>query len=604
MQSPNEFVDKVKREVSLESYISRYVKLKRTGKRSVGLCPFHSEKSPSFSVSVDLQLFHCFGCGKSGDIFTFIQEYEKVDFKKSLEIISEYSGIPLQKFSNSEDANVKKKLYELNEKFLSYFQENLSGSEGLVAREYLKKRGIEKTSILTFELGYALPGFDNFIRSVVRDEESIQLAQKLGLLKQSQNRGNAPYDFYRDRIIFPIKDPSGKVVGFGGRIFKDSEEAKYINSPASPIYEKGRMFYGLYQSQTAIRKSRVAILVEGYLDVIGLNAKGIETAIAPLGTSLTSAQVRSIKNYADSVKLVFDGDKAGKIAALRASEICLREGVQAEIVVLETGVDPFDLSIAKSLPEISEIFHNTIQHSDFLLQETLHHTHKLSSPDEKKKAIESLFSFIKTLERETDQQMYLSEGARHLGLSISAVINDFKRGTGLSLRDAKVDTKKASNASVKKVSASSAYCRKILSFLLMYPDLFRYIQEIQGLEMNDRESAYLWEILYTSYINSETISPEILQEDGFPEEIRSCFMPYLLELVESKDEPEEVRNSRFEESILLQKRTSKQIELESINSGAGVLDKKDHLSRLMTVRSEILEIDQKLRALNYTNGRG
>ena len=138
----------------------------------------------------------------------------------------------------------------------------------------------------------------------------------------------------------------------------------------------------------------------------------------------------------------------------------------------------------------------------------------------------------------------------------------------------------------------------------MYPDLFRYIQEIQGLEMNDRESAYLWEILYTSYINAETISPDILQEEGFPEEIRSCFMPYLLELVESKDEPEEVRISRFEESILLQKRTSKQIELESINSGAGVLDKKDHLSRLMTVRSEILEIDQKLRALNYTNGRG
>ncbi len=604
MQTPNEFVEKVKREVSLESYISRFVKLKRTGKRSVGLCPFHSEKSPSFSVSVDLQLFHCFGCGKSGDLFTFIQEYDKVDFRKALEIISEYSGIPLQKYSNSEESNLKQKLYELNEKFLTYFQDNLSSAEGVPAREYLKKRGIEKASILKFELGYALPGFDHFLRGVVRDSESIQLALKLGLLKQGQNRGNQPYDFYRDRIMFPLRDPSGKVLGFGGRVFKETDEAKYINSPASPIYEKGRMFYGLYHSQSPIRKSRTALLVEGYLDVIGLHAKGLETAIAPLGTSLTSSQVRSIKNYADSVKIIFDGDKAGKLAALRASEICLREGVQAEIVVLETGIDPFDLSISKSLAEISEIFQKTIPHSQFLLQETLKHTHKTSSTEEKKKAIESLFGFIKTLERETDQQMYLSEGAKQLGLSISAVVNDFKRGTGLSLGASKVDTKKVGNSDLKRVSASSAYTRKVLSYLVLYPDLFRFIEEIQSLEIQDRESAYLWEILYTSYVNQESISPSILQEEGFPEEIRSCFMPHLLELSENQEESAEEKNSRFEECLLLQKRAMKQIEIENINLGVGVLDEKDHLSKLMSVRSEILELDQKLRALNYTNGRG
>ena len=599
----NDFVEKVKREVSLESYISRYVRLKRAGKRSIGLCPFHSEKTPSFSVSNDLQLYHCFGCGKSGDLFTFVQEYDKVDFKKSLEILSEYSGIPLDKFGDPEGQEQKQKFFQLNQQFLDYFRSNLESSEGYVAREYLKKRGIESSSVSKFELGYALPGFDNFVRQLIRTEDSINLAKTLGLLKPSPGRGGV-YDFYRDRIIFPIKDTSGRIVGFGGRTIRESEEAKYINSPASPIYDKGKMFYGLFQAQSSIRKSRKAILVEGYLDVIGLHARGLDTAIAPLGTALTPNQVRTIKNYVESIKLVFDGDRAGRSAALRSSEICLRESLVAEIVVLEDGKDPFDLTVEKNQVDLFEIFQKTISHSEFLLQETLHNTHKSSSPDEKRKAIENLFTFIKTLYKETDRQLYLTEGARQLGLSISAVINDFKKGTGLSLSNPKVDIKKAENVRRNKLSSTGAYSRKILSMLLLHPEFFKYLDDILELSMEDEESLFLWDILYTRYMNSEKISPAILQEELIPEEIRSIIMPYLLEIEDEEDHSPELRKVQFEETILLHKRVSKQKEIESLNAMVGVLDDKERLSKIMSVRSEILEIDNKLRSLNYTNGRG
>jgi DNA primase len=599
----NDFVDRVKGEVSLESYISRYVKLKKAGRRVVGLCPFHSEKSPSFSISPELNVYHCFGCGKSGDIFTFVQDYEKVDFRRSMEILADYSGIPLQSQSNKEDTQFKQKLYDLNARFLSYFRENLEGSEGEQAREYLRKRGIDKKVVLKFELGYALPGFDNFTRNVVRSAEDVSFAQKLGLLKVSTSRGGSTYDFYRDRIMFPIKDPSGKILGFGGRIIRESEEAKYINSPASPIYDKGKTFYGLYQAQGSIRKSRIAILVEGYLDVIGLHSKELDTAIAPLGTSLTNNQVRNIKSYADKVKLVFDGDKAGKSAAVRAAEICLKEGLAAEIVVLEDGKDPFDLSRTMTNAEISELLTKSFSHSEFLLQETLLHTHITSSPEEKRKAIENLFTFIKSLERETDQQMYLSEGAKQLGLSISSVLNDFKRGSGVTLGDPKVDIKKSSKPLNKGNTAEVVYSRKILTILVLHPEFFSYIEQLLELDFEDGDSAFFWEVLYTKYMNSESISITILQEEGFPSDIRSTFMSYILELDDS-EESEESRKNVFEEYLLLYKRANKHKELENISNGVGVLDEKDRLSRLMIVRSEILQIDQKLRTLNYTNGRG
>jgi DNA primase len=253
--------------------------------------------------------------------------------------------------------------------------------------------------------------------------------------------------------------------------------------------------------------------------------------------------------------------------------------------------------------EISELLTKSFSHSEFLLQETLLHAHITSSPEEKRKAIENLFTFIKSLERETDQQMYLSEGAKQLGLSISSVLNDFKRGTGVTLGDPKVDTKKSSKPVLKGNTAGVIYSRKILSILVLHPEFFSFIEQLLELDFEDGDSAFFWEILYTKYMNSETISIAILQEEGFPSDIRSTFMSYILELDDS-EESEESRKNIFEEYLLLYKRANKQKELENISNGVGVLEKKDRLSRLMIVRSEILQIDQKLRTLNYTNGRG
>ncbi|MCB1176382.1 MAG: DNA primase, partial [Leptospiraceae bacterium] len=496
MQIQSNFIERVKREVGIESYISRFIKLKKQGKRSLGLCPFHQEKSPSFTVSNELGFFYCFGCHKSGDIISFVKDFERVEFTKALEILSDYSGIPLDAKFNPQEASEKEELFRLNQEYLDYFKKNLFSSEGRLARDYLHSRNISDSEIERFELGLALPGFENSTEKLLNSPEKWKNALKLGLIKQKTN-SKGGYDFYRDRIMFPIKDFAGRVCGFGGRIYKDSEEAKYINSPTSPIYDKGKMFYGMFLAQNSIRKHRKVILVEGYLDVIGLHSREIDYVLAPLGTALTNNQVRNLKSLADEILLLFDGDNAGKKAALRGSEICLKEGVDCGIVLLEAGLDPFDLSRQKTRTEIIEYISKPISQSNFIIKETLENAGGDSPPELKKKALDNLYRFIKSLEKETDKELYVKEGARQLGLSISSVWNDFKNGGVVSLAPSVVDNKKEI---VKKSSGKLEQCeRKILSLLVLHNELFEFIDDLQELEFSDDESFLFWNILYSKY---------------------------------------------------------------------------------------------------------
>ncbi|MCB1142390.1 MAG: DNA primase [Leptospiraceae bacterium] len=599
MQIQNDFIERVKREVTIESYISRFVTLKTQGKRALGLCPFHKEKSPSFTVSLVHQLFHCFGCGKSGDLITFVREYDRVDFRRSLEILSEYSGIPLETTENRGESQKKAAFFQLNSKFMEYFSSNLWGERGLEARQYLESRGISDSLAKKFHLGYALPGFDNFTRDLLGTPESIQNAQILGLVKTSPNRPGSVYDFYRERLIFPILDSNGKVLGFGGRLIRDSTEAKYINSPASPIYDKGKVFYGLDSAGQELRSQRVAILVEGYLDVIGLHSKDFFHTLAPLGTAFTVFQARFLKNLVDKVILMFDGDRAGRAAGLRATEICFRENLLSEVIFLENGVDPFDLAMSKTKIEIKEILGKTTSQSDFLLRENLLYADRSSSPEEKRRGINKLFSFIKSLDRDTDKQMYLSEGAKQLGISMSAIINDFKNERGVTFEAQKDDIKK------KEIIVPDSWVaiqRKILALVILENSYLEDLNDLEELEFSDPDSSYLWEMIYTKYMNSEDISISILQDQEFPENVRSAIMPYIMEVGEESDPSE--NKQLFHGLCLLHQKKSKEHELKSLSNGVSVLDDTDRISRIISIRSEIFKLDEELRKSGSTMGRG
>jgi len=599
VQNSSDFVPRVKREVGLEAYISRFVKLKKNGKRLLGLCPFHTEKSPSFTISPDLGVYHCFGCGKSGDLFRFVMDFERVDFNRAKEILSEYSGIPIKDSGGANNEFAEKNfLYELNQKFLEYFIRNLNSEEGKSARQYLKSRNISEPEILHFKIGYSLPGFDNWKKMNLSDTE-VKGAVKLGLLKISANNRNHYYDFYRERIMFPIFEPGGKVAGFGGRTINPSDEAKYINSPASLIYDKGKMFYNLQNAQNSIRKTKSAFLVEGYLDVIGLFSKEFDNVIAPLGTSLTEKQVRTLKNYADKAIVLFDGDSAGRKAAFRATEICIKENLPSEVILLENGVDPFDLSNQKTRIEILDLFSKPISSSDFVIQETMQNTTPASKPEQKKKAIENLFQFIKTLDKETDKQSYLAEGAKHLGLSFAAILNDFKKEVVPNFESKKDDNKTKPVAKPNSTSPAIKYERKLISMLILNDSLIHYIHEVLDQEFFDSESSILRDLIYNRFLNNEEISYEAIRDSGIDDSTMASINPFIFDELDAKDLPEEEKELIFKEALLQQRKFVIDTEINKLSLSQNYLENSQtDLERLMVLRKEKQKILETIGSLS------
>ncbi|WP_017851267.1 DNA primase [Leptospira interrogans] len=539
MSNKKDFIDRIHREVPIESYISRFIPLKKRGKNFIGLCPFHQEKSPSFNVSAEKQFYYCFGCKASGDLIRFVMSYERVDFSRSLEILSEYSGIPLEEKS-SKNSEFSDFLYKINLKVSEYYQHLLHTPTGKNALDYLKSREIEDSEIRLFGLGYAPEGFDTLAKEVLKTKEEISGAIQLGLLREKEAGNGRPYDFFRDRIIFPVLDLSGRTVAFSGRILGPGKEAKYINSQASLIFDKSRTFYNFFKAREGVRKSGEAMLVEGYLDVIGLVRRGYENVIASMGTAITENHIRTLKKFAERVTFVLDGDIAGKKGALRAAEICLKEGMECSIVLLPEGKDPFDLSKSLSRPELHEILSDRIQGSEFVVEELLENADSRALPEKKRKSLQNLYSFIQTLGRETDKQFLLGLGANKLGISMDAVLRDFKGGTGAKNGPSNADT--SSNLKeVQGISGPALDCeRKIVSMLVKHTGLFSYSEEISSMEFMDIASSYLWDYLYTIYTGEEEISPVGILTSELPEDLKQILAPYLLEEDSEKTEPGEL----------------------------------------------------------------
>jgi DNA primase len=548
--SGSEFKDRVRGEVPIESYITRFVPLKKAGRSLTGLCPFHNEKTPSFHVNPKGGYYHCFGCKASGDIFKFVMDYHRVDFPRAMEILSEFSGIPLhlgKSPMDSEKAKKKDEAYRLNQKTTEYFKNCLKDSRGLEARNYLEKRGISVEEADMFDIGFSPEGFQNLKTDVLRSLYEEELGIELGILKKN-DKGNV-YDFYRNRIMFPIKDGSGRIVGFSGRTLStDGIEAKYINSPNSIIYDKGRQIYNLFLAQEEIRNSRKVFVVEGVLDAIGLYTRGIKNVVAPLGTSFTENQARLLKNLADIVVIVMDGDSAGTKGAIRASEILIKEGCATSVVLMETGEDPFDFSRKVNRSELRTKLDSGLSAWQFLIEDAIQGKNTASSPEEKKSAIESLFTFVKKWEKQTDRQLFISEASKRLGLSISALWKDFTSNIEQFAPSVSDNT----NNAVRKVAVKrpmikgAAECeRSLLAKLISHPELFRYADEIDALEFLEDSSVLVWEWLFTQFHMGETVNPaEFLSTISIPEEIRENYAPFLLqeEMGVSEDQNETIEN--------------------------------------------------------------
>ena len=339
--------------------------------------------------------------------------------------------------------------------------------------------------------------------------------------------------------------------------------------------------------------------MEGYLDVIGLFSKEFDNVIAPLGTSLTEKQVRTLKNYADKVTILFDGDGAGRKAAFRATEICIKENLSADILLLENGIDPFDLSRQKTRVEILALFSKPIPSSDFVIQETMQNTTPASKPEQKKKAIENLFQFIKTLEKETDKQSYLAEGAKYLGLSFAAILNDFKKEAVPNFEPKKDDNRNKPVAKPNSTSPAIKYERKLISMLILNDSLLHHINEVLDQEFFDSESSILRDLIYNRFLGNEEISYESILDSGIDDSTISAITPFIMEEVELKELPEEEKELIFREAFLQQRKFVIDSQISKLSLSQNYLENSQtDLEKLMVLRKEKQTILETIGSLS------
>jgi DNA primase len=347
MSFPPAFLDEIRARVPLAELIGRRLRLVKRGREYSGLCPFHNEKSPSFTVNEEKGFFHCFGCGAHGDVITFVMQSQNLGFLEAIEALAGEAGLEVPKATPQERERAvrQKTLAEVLEAACAFYQAQLKSGVGAVAREYLDRRGLDADAVERFRLGYAPPGH-GLLKQVLQREFPEAMLLEAGLLGQKEERDS--FDYFRDRVMFPILDRSGRVIAFGGRVMGDAKP-KYLNSPDTPIFHKGSVLYGLSWARIGVAKAAELIVTEGYMDVIALHRAGFEGAVAPLGTALTEAQLEELWRLAPEPILCFDGDAAGQRAAGRALERALpllKPGRSLRFATLPEGEDP-DTLIAR-----------------------------------------------------------------------------------------------------------------------------------------------------------------------------------------------------------------------------------------------------------------
>ena len=343
MRIPESKIEEIRSTASIVDMISEYVQLRKRGKNYIGLCPFHNEKTPSFTVSDEKQIFHCFGCHIGGNIFKFLMEYKKISFVEAVQEVAEQLGIPHEYYESAgyeEQQSEQEMLYDINTEAAKYFLNNLlNDDEAENAKVYLQKRNLKQQTIRSFGLGYTLRGWENFVNYAKEKKIDLEKAVTLGLA--GRNPEGRYYDRLPGRLIFPIFSPNGRVVAFAGRVLDPNDKGgKYINSPESIIYNKSRVLYGLSFAKDEIRRLNKAIIVEGYMDLISLYQSGVKNVVAVSGTALTDEQVQLLSRYTKDVVLLFDADTAGIKASMRSIEILLKQDMEVKIVSLPQGEDP------------------------------------------------------------------------------------------------------------------------------------------------------------------------------------------------------------------------------------------------------------------------
>ncbi len=444
-------VDQIKSRIDILSLISSYIKLDKAGASSKGRCPFHNEKTPSFFVSPDRGSYYCFGCGASGDIFTFVQEFEGLDFKGALKLLADRAGVALEVYSPEmkEAESEKEKIYRVMEEATKFFENNLKDYKP--AQEYLKSRGLEDKTIGDFRIGYAILDWRklcDFLRSKNFTDKEIELA---GLAKKPEDTSKAMYDRFRGRVMFPISDSSGRIIAFSGRILSDDgKSAKYLNSPETPIFNKSSVLFGIDKAKESIRRNDFSILVEGQMDLVLSHQAGFKNTVASSGTAMTDQTISKenlinnlglVCRLSKNIVLAYDADKAGLNASNRFAKIALSLGMDVKVAGIKEGVDPADTISKEGKDAWREVIRNSKHFIPFMLEKIL----KQASGDGRKAGIlikDRLLPFLNDLESAIEKAHFITLISNQSGIAEKALLEDLKKVES-ELKHEKEDTENA-----------------------------------------------------------------------------------------------------------------------------------------------------------------
>lgn len=470
---PEELIDEIKERVNITDVVSEYVSLKKVGANHKGLCPFHSEKTPSFTVNEGKQIFYCFGCGAGGNVITFLMKASGMTFPDVVTELAKRAGVTIPEASGRfapQKNDIQEALYKINDSAASFYHSLLSESEK--AKSYLKKRGLKEETINDYKLGYGGDGWDSLYAFLSKKGLSLSLAEELGLIIPKKSGGY--YDRFRGRVIFPISDIHGRVIGFGGRSI-DGSEPKYLNSSESVLFKKSDSLYGITVARRWIKESDEALIVEGYMDLLSLHEAGIKNSVATLGTALTAGHLRLIKRLSSNIVTVFDADQAGVKATLRSIDLFITEGVNATVLTMPEGHDPDTFVREKGAEWFKKAIKSAMPIMEFFINEALKGKNA-TEIQEKLKVIEEVFPYIERLPSRIEQEHYIKIVSERTGVKEESLAREMrKRGSG----GPKKFEVKLSDKGI--LSGTQTAEKKIVQLLLRYPELRERVVESRTL---------------------------------------------------------------------------------------------------------------------------
>ncbi len=476
MRYPQTFIDDLKRQADIVRVVQDYVQLKKKGANWMACCPFHKEKTPSFSVSPAKEIFYCFGCHKGGSVFNFVMEIERVAFPEAIKIVADKVGMPLPKMVDDGRFEVRRQeadqVIQLNSWAMEWWQQQLTSSnEGRIAREYLRQREITEETQKAFRLGYAPDSWEalsNYLRNKGATQDHID---RSGLVVKKDEGGS--YDRFRGRLMFPVLDVQGRPIAFGGRTLK-GEDAKYINSPETAAYVKGRNLFGLNLTRDEIRRQEFAILVEGFLDLIVPYQFGVRNVVASLGTALTPDQVKLLSRFARKVVVNYDGDRAGVQAAKKSIEILLAEDLEVKVLVLPDNADPDEYIRKFGVTEYQRQRAQAQPHIQFVIESALR-DRNLHRPAEKAEAVEEVLPYIRAVNSRIQKREYFDMAMDALGIDRENVnTSAWRRELWQTVRDNRNIRPTAVQALTRRSDATAAE-QRLLGLLFADANLRREV---------------------------------------------------------------------------------------------------------------------------------